>query len=90
MTDMPSMRRAYTELHSYNNQLIQGYNVRASNHENLLSALKDVNLMIQRTANLRVGKPKTTVVTECRAAVKANNFTVLTRIMTQGFDNQSK
>jgi Bardet-Biedl syndrome 2 protein len=56
----------------------------------LLSALKDVNLMIQRTANLRVGKPKTTVVTECRAAVKANNFTVLTRIMTQGFDNQSK
>lgn len=84
MADMPSMRRAYTELYTYNNQLISGYNIRASNHENLLSALKEVNLMIQRAANLRVGAPKTAVVSECRAAVKANNMSELLRIVKTG------
>jgi Bardet-Biedl syndrome 2 protein len=88
MTDMPSMRRAYTELQTYNNQLIQGYNIRASNHETLLAALKEVNMMIQRTANLRVGKPKSRVISECRSAVKTNNFAALKRIMTLGFDKE--
>jgi Bardet-Biedl syndrome 2 protein len=89
MTDMESMRRAYTELYTYNNQLISGYNIRASNHENLLAALKEVNLMIQRAANLRVGTPKTTVVTECRAAVKGNNMTELLRIVKTGSNKPS-
>ena len=47
-----------------------GYNVRAANHENLLAALKEVNQMIQRSANLRAGKAKSRVVADCRAAVK--------------------
>ena len=47
-----------------------GYNVRAANHENLLAALKEVNQMIQRSANLRAGKAKARVVADCRAAVK--------------------
>jgi hypothetical protein len=36
-------RGAYTELFGLNNQLIGGYNVRASNHSGLLAALKEVN-----------------------------------------------
>ena len=50
--------------------MLAGYNVRAANHENLLSALKEVNQMIQRSANLRAGKAKARVVADCRAAVK--------------------
>jgi Bardet-Biedl syndrome 2 protein len=89
MTDMHTMRRAYTELYTYNNQLISGYNVRAANHESLLSSLKEVNLMIQRAANLRVGAPKTSVVSECRAAVKANNMVDLLRIVKTGSSQAS-
>jgi Bardet-Biedl syndrome 2 protein len=87
MNDMDGMRRAYTELFTLNNQLVVGYNVRASNHEALLAALKEVNLMIQKAASLRVGKPKTTVISDCRAAVKANNMSALYRIIKTGYDN---
>jgi Bardet-Biedl syndrome 2 protein len=86
MNDMESMRRAYTELNSLNGQLVLGYNVRAQNHENLLRALKEVNQMIQRAANLRMGKAKARVVADCRAAVKTNNMDALFLIVKQGFE----
>lgn len=89
MNDMPDMRRAYTELNSLNQQLVIGYNVRAQNHENLLAALKEVNQMIQKAANLRVGKAKARVIADCRAAVKANNLNSLFRIIKQGYDPSS-
>jgi Bardet-Biedl syndrome 2 protein len=79
--DMQSMKRSYTELFSMNNQLISGYNLRSSNHENLLSALKEVNKMIQRVSNLRAGKAKTSMINECRQAVKQNNMTALMKII---------
>jgi Bardet-Biedl syndrome 2 protein len=87
MNDMEGTRRAYTELNALNHQLIGGYGVRAQNHESLLTALKQVNLMIQRAAGLRVGKAKTRVVADCRAAVKANNMSALFRIIRQGFES---
>ncbi len=87
MVDMETMRRAYTDLFSLNNQLIVGYNNRASNHEGLLVALKEVNQMIQRAANLRVGNAKTRVINDCRGAVKSNNMSALFRIIRQGYDN---
>ena len=85
LLDMNSMRKSYTELNILNNQLVAGYNVRASNHENLLSALKEVNQMIQKAANLRTGKAKTRVVSDCRAAVKVNDLNSLFRIIRQGY-----
>jgi Bardet-Biedl syndrome 2 protein len=84
MNDMETMRRAYTDLFGMNNQLIGGYNARAGNQEVLLGSLKEVNLMIQRAANLRVGRAKNTVVNECRAAVKANNMSTLLNLIRYG------
>lgn len=84
LNDMDAMRRAYTDLHALNNQLIGGYNIRSSSHEGLLAALKQVNLMIQRAANLRCGKAKAVVINECRAAVKANNLPLLFLLIQQG------
>jgi Bardet-Biedl syndrome 2 protein len=90
MTDMETMGRAYTDLYSLNNQLIAGYNNRMQSHSGLLGALKEVNQMIQKAANLRMGAAKTRVVTDCRVAVKANNMQSLFRIIKQGFDNAGK
>ena len=87
MIDIETMRRAYTDLYALNNQLIAGYNNRAATHESLLVALKDVNQMIQKAANLRVGSSKTRVINDCRLAVKANNMSALFRIIRQGYDN---
>eukprot|EP00607_Mallomonas_marina_P009864 CAMPEP_0182420674 /NCGR_PEP_ID=MMETSP1167-20130531/5644_1 /TAXON_ID=2988 /ORGANISM="Mallomonas Sp, Strain CCMP3275" /LENGTH=760 /DNA_ID=CAMNT_0024596939 /DNA_START=242 /DNA_END=2524 /DNA_ORIENTATION=+ len=89
MGDMESMRRAYTELFALNNNLVGGYNLRSGNHEGLLEALKEVNQMIQRAANLRIGNAKTRVISECRAAVKKNNMSALLRIINNGSQDNS-
>lgn len=77
MHDMQAMRKAYTELSGMNTSLISSYNIRAQNHNTLLGSLKEVNQMIQKAANLRVGKAKTSLIAECRAAVKANNLQII-------------
>jgi len=89
MEDMDTMRRAFTDLNSLNNQLIANYSVRAKSHEDLLASLKEVNQMIQRAANLRVGSMKTRVISECRAAVKNNNFPALNKIICKGYEHSS-
>ena len=66
--------------------LINEYTKRATNHSQLLAALKEVNIMIQRAARLRLGSAKTRVVTACRAAIKANNFDRLFTIIETGRD----
>lgn len=86
MNDMMSMRKAYTDLSSMNTQMIGTYNSRSLNHETLLTALKDVNQMIQKAANLRVGKPKSRVVADCRGAVKQNDLQSLYRIIKHGYE----
>ena len=47
------MRKGYMELFDLNRDLINGYKIRCSNHEELLSSLKIVNQTIQRAGNLR-------------------------------------
>jgi Bardet-Biedl syndrome 2 protein len=86
MLDMDNMRRSYTELSTINNTMITHYNIRSTNHENLLNALKEVNQMIQKAANLRVGKPKTRAINDCRQAVKANDLSSLFRIIKHGYE----
>lgn len=89
MLDMQSMRQAYTELNALNSQLVGGYAIRASNQELLLSVLKEVNSMIQKAANLRVGKSKQKVITDSRAAIKADNMKALQRIFKMGRSQQA-
>jgi Bardet-Biedl syndrome 2 protein len=86
MGDMQGMRRAYNELGILNGQLTMGYNIRQQNHERLLAALKEVNQMIQKAANLRAGKSKARVISDCRAAVKSNNMPSLFSIIRQGYE----
>uniref|UniRef100_A0A8B9ZKF4 BBSome complex member BBS2 n=1 Tax=Anas platyrhynchos TaxID=8839 RepID=A0A8B9ZKF4_ANAPL len=82
--DMKNMKKRYIELYDLNRDLINQYKIRCNNHTELLNNLKAVNQAIQRAGRLRVGKPKTQVITACRDAIRSNNFNVLFRIMRVG------
>ena len=47
------MKRGYMELFDLNRDLINGYKIRCTNHEELLKCLKIVNQMMQKAGNLR-------------------------------------
>ncbi|EFC40965.1 hypothetical protein NAEGRDRAFT_71257 [Naegleria gruberi] len=84
IADMKSVRSMYNELHSVNKGLIGEYKKRSTNHDQLLTALKEVNQMIQKAARLRIGEPKNRVVSECRKAIKNNNISSLFKIIKEG------
>lgn len=84
MGDMLNMKKGYTELYNMNRDLINGYKIRCGNHQELLAALKLVNLVIQKAGRLRVGKYKTAVVNACRTAIKSNNVQALFKIIKTG------
>ncbi|RQM27810.1 hypothetical protein B5M09_006933 [Aphanomyces astaci] len=78
------LRVSETDLFTLNNQLLGEYTKRATNHQALLDALKDVNGMIQLAARLRHGQPKSAVILACRKAIKANNIHALFYIVKTG------
>ncbi|XP_075017106.1 BBSome complex member BBS2 isoform X4 [Calonectris borealis] len=82
--DMKNMKARYIELYDLNRDLINQYKIRCNNHTELLNNLKAVNQAIQRAGRLRVGKPKTQVISACRDAIRSNNFNMLFRIMCVG------
>ncbi|XP_033647290.1 Bardet-Biedl syndrome 2 protein homolog [Asterias rubens] len=84
MADMRNMRRGYMELFDLNRDLINGYKIRCTNHQELLNCLKLVNQTIQKAGQLRVGKYKTQVVASCREAIKTNNISALFKIVKTG------
>ncbi|XP_053934505.1 Bardet-Biedl syndrome 2 protein isoform X2 [Cuculus canorus] len=82
--DMKNMKTRYIALYDLNRDLINQYKIRCNNHTELLNNLKAVNQAIQRAGRLRVGKPKTQVISACRDAIRSNNFNMLFRIMRVG------
>lgn len=87
LNDMKLMKRMYASLYEVNRELIGEYIKRANNHNELLSALKEVNAMIQKAARLRIGTAKTKVITECRNSIKSNNIHSLFKIIRLGHLN---
>lgn len=74
-------------LHVACRELIMEHTKRATNHAELLEALRQVNHMIQKAAKLRVGAPKARIVSACRAAVKENNTNALLKIIREGSES---
>jgi len=87
LSDMGNLKKVFSSLQQTNSDLIAEYNKRANNHQQLLSQLKEVNMMIQKAAKLRVGTPKTRVVSSCRQAIKKNNIHELFQIIRTGHDS---
>ncbi|KAG8458569.1 hypothetical protein KFE25_003104 [Diacronema lutheri] len=82
--EIAMMRKAYTQLHALNQELIGEYRKRTNNHDQLLEALKEVNHMIQKAARLRAGQAKGRIVASCRNAIKSNNIHALFKIIQSG------
>ncbi|XP_063718376.1 Bardet-Biedl syndrome 2 protein homolog isoform X2 [Symsagittifera roscoffensis] len=74
--DWKGMRNTYSQLYTTNQGLINSYNIRCQNQSDLMAALKLVNQIIQRTANLRVGTEKSKVIDCGRLAIKESKITV--------------
>ncbi|XP_043935476.1 Bardet-Biedl syndrome 2 protein [Protopterus annectens] len=89
MADMKNMKRHYMELYNLNKDLINEYKIRSNNHTELLNNLKQVNQAIQRAGRLRVGKPKTQVITACRDAIRNNNLNAFFKIIRAGTASSS-
>merc|ERR1711957_1131758 len=89
LADMSNLKKVFSSLQQTNSDLIAEYNKRANNHQQLLSQLKEVNMMIQKAAKLRVGPPKTRVVSACRQAIKKNNIHELFQIIRTGHDTSA-
>jgi Bardet-Biedl syndrome 2 protein len=47
------MKQMYNELNALNADLINEYKIRCQNHTDLVECLKQINIIIQRAANLR-------------------------------------
>lgn len=75
------MKQYYGELNSMNKDLINGFRVRNQNQQELIGSLKEINLLIQQAANLRVGKFKSEIVQASRQAIKQNNLNLISRII---------
>mmetsp|Transcript_8087 Transcript_8087/g.22301 ORF Transcript_8087/g.22301 Transcript_8087/m.22301 type:complete len:111 (-) Transcript_8087:114-446(-) len=87
LSDMTHLKKVFAGLQQTNGDLIAEYNKRSNNHQQLLTQLKEVNMMIQKAAKLRVGNAKTRVVTACRNAIKKNNIHELFQIIRTGHDS---
>jgi Bardet-Biedl syndrome 2 protein len=84
LDDMGEMMTSYRELSALNQDLLRTYQIRCTNHEELLRCLKIVNKHIQQAAKLRVGTPKTAIIAGCRQAIKSNDVDALFRLIKFG------
>eukprot|EP01105_Mastigella_eilhardi_P024274 TRINITY_DN6306_c0_g1_i1.p1 TRINITY_DN6306_c0_g1~~TRINITY_DN6306_c0_g1_i1.p1 ORF type:complete len:707 (+),score=207.40 TRINITY_DN6306_c0_g1_i1:35-2122(+) len=84
LNEMKLMKQVYGTLYEVNRELVGEYRKRESNHTALLAALKEMNLILQKAANLRVGPPKLRIVTACRDAVRSNNVQAIFKIVKVG------
>ncbi|XP_063228678.1 Bardet-Biedl syndrome 2 protein homolog isoform X3 [Bacillus rossius redtenbacheri] len=82
--DYDRMGQWYARLQELNGDLVRDYHIRLQNYQELVAAVRDVNAIVQRAANLRVGKHKTAVVSLCRQALKGQNVSSLVKIMRTG------
>ncbi|CAF3460420.1 unnamed protein product [Rotaria socialis] len=84
MGDIPIMKQHYIDLLHLNRDLINGYTIRCTSHEELMRHLRFLNQMVQKAGNLRIGKYKTNTVNHCRAAIKGNNVELLIKSIKSG------
>ena len=84
MDDIAGMKKHYMELMNTNRDLVSGYKIRSSNHDELVKNVKGLNQTVQRAGNLRAGRFKTDVISSCRQAIKQGNTNSLIKIIKTG------
>ena len=84
LEDIPSMRKGYLQLEELNRELMDGYKLRCTNHQELVKSVKMINQMIQKAAQLRVGRYQAEVISQCRDAFKNSQVSALCKIIQLG------
>ncbi|CAF0727160.1 unnamed protein product [Rotaria sp. Silwood1] len=82
--DISVMKQHYIDLLNLNRDLINGYQIRCTNHEELMKNLRYLNQTVQKAGNLRLGKYKTNTVNQCRIAIKGHNLQLLIKSIKTG------
>eukprot|EP00825_Cyclidium_porcatum_P052533 TRINITY_DN9982_c0_g1_i4.p1 TRINITY_DN9982_c0_g1~~TRINITY_DN9982_c0_g1_i4.p1 ORF type:complete len:759 (+),score=141.49 TRINITY_DN9982_c0_g1_i4:123-2399(+) len=82
--DMNYVRKYYTEVMGENKQLFTELTKQQQNSQILMDGLREINSMINKAGNLRIGQFKTKVINLCRQAIKSNNFIQLLQIIENG------
>ncbi|KAL4450366.1 hypothetical protein ABPG74_009072 [Tetrahymena malaccensis] len=85
--DMKFMKKYYTDVMVQNKNLMTELLKRKTNNDILMSSLKEVNSMISKASNLRLGQFKAKVTTLCRTAVKNKDLFSLVRIIENGSEH---
>ena len=67
-----------------NAQLLDEFEKRSEKYQQLLNDLKSVNEMIQLVSNLKCGKSKKAMVSECRKCIRNKDYILLMKIISKG------
>ena len=67
-----------------NAQLLDEFEKRSEKYQQLLNDLKSVNEMIQLSSNLKCGKFKKAMVSECRKCIRNKDYDLLMKIISNG------
>ena len=67
-----------------NAQLLDEFEKRSEKYQQLLNDLKSVNEMIQLVSNLKCGKSKKAMVSECRKCIRNKDYILLLKIISTG------
>ena len=91
-----SILENYTEMtHHYhilmdlNRELLSEWEKKVITHERFVQSLKQVNQMISKAANLRIGSAKSEFIHATRREIKNNNMHALFRILRNGSNTSS-
>jgi hypothetical protein len=68
------MRKMYANVMVENKSLQSEMMKKTQNNDKLMEALRDINSMIAKGSDLRLGNAKAQLTTLCRNAVKKNNL----------------
>ncbi|KAF4739160.1 Bardet-Biedl syndrome 2 protein, partial [Perkinsus olseni] len=78
------LRQALVNVQRVSRGMIADYSKRRGNHRMLLEALRELNLWINRGANLRVGTAQAAVVAGCKRALKDRDAATLVGVISRG------
>ena len=82
--NMKGFEDYFRKIDVQNAQLLDEFEKRSEKYQQLLNDLKSVNEMIQLGSNLKCGKFKKEMVSECRKCIKNKDYALLMKIISNG------
>ena len=84
LDNIKGFRDYFKKIDVQNAQLLDEFEKRSEKYQQLLNDLKSVNEMIQLSSNLKCGKFKKAMVSECRRCIRNKDYDLLMKIISNG------